>query len=275
LRLIHNRHLGPLYPTPQQIEITEETPLLQSNGKLTKEGWARRPLFIYDRSLIKANAFRIKEWDYYYIGTQEYGLCLTISDIGYVSCLSISLLEFSENPIQYNDSEIGLFPLGDLRMPKSSVSGNVKATVGSCEMSFLNDGKTRILSGKYENYCNSGKTLTFDIKLTDIPKESMVIATPFESEMYFYYNQKINCMLAEGYCEFNNKRYVFISPFNKFKRNKFNINLSSIYNTYPGRNKSAENYAYHKHNFTSGNDPIVEYLSKYGPQDPDRSFILF
>ena len=40
--------------------------------------------------------------------------------------------------------------------------------------------------------------------------ESMVIATPYkESKVHFYYNQKINCMRAEGWMEYGGKRYTF------------------------------------------------------------------
>ena len=36
------------------------------------------------------------------------------------------------------------------------------------------------------------------VTLSDIPPESMVIATPFDKDKHFYFNQKINCMRAEG-----------------------------------------------------------------------------
>ena len=45
------------------------------------------------------------------------------------------------------------------------------------------------------------------IKLTDEPDESMVIATPFDKPGHFYYNQKINCMRAEGWIELGSRRY--------------------------------------------------------------------
>ena len=45
------------------------------------------------------------------------------------------------------------------------------------------------------------------VKLTDEPDESMVIATPFDKPGHFYYNQKINCMRAEGWIELGSRRY--------------------------------------------------------------------
>ena len=39
----------------------------------------------------------------------------------------------------------------------------------------------------------------------------MVIATPFDKDKHFYYNQKINCMRAEGWFSFDGKKYEFNS----------------------------------------------------------------
>ena len=192
-----------------QHEITKPQRLLDSNGNIAEPGFAKRLLWQYSRDDIKAPKIRIKEWDYYYIGNQDYALCLTLSDAGFVSCLSVSHLEFGKNPVQTNDSELGFFPLGKLNLPATSEVGDVRAKVGTLDMNFENDGTKRRLSGTYKNYCNTKKTLTFDITLTEIPEESMVIATPFDKDKHFYYNQKINCMRADGFFEFDGRRYEF------------------------------------------------------------------
>lgn len=192
-----------------QHEITSEQPLLDSKGNIAEPGFAKKLFWKYDRNDIKANKLRIKEWDYYYIGAQDYGLCLTVSDVGYVSSLSVSLLKFGDKPFQMNDSELGILPLGKVNMPSSSVSGDVSTKAGTLEMTFNNDGVKRHLFGKYDNFCNSGKTLTFDVVLSDCPEESMVIATPFDKDAHFYYNQKINCMKAEGFVKFDDIDWVF------------------------------------------------------------------
>lgn len=190
-----------------QNEIKFKQQLLDANGNIANPGFAKRLLWDYSRRDIKAPKMRIKEWDYYYIGNRNYGLALTISDSGYVSCLSASILEFGESPLQMNDSELGALPLGKLNLPETSEVGNIHARVGTANMSFDNDGAIRHLYGVYENYCNTKKTLKFDVVLSDFPEESMVIATPFEKDKHFYYNQKINCMRANGFFELDGKRY--------------------------------------------------------------------
>ncbi|MCP4138273.1 MAG: DUF2804 family protein [bacterium] len=48
-----------------QHEITRPCELLNENGLLKEPGWARQPLWRYDREKIQASRMRIKEWDYY------------------------------------------------------------------------------------------------------------------------------------------------------------------------------------------------------------------
>lgn len=192
-----------------QHEITAAQRLLDGKGNIREPGFAKKLFWQYDRKDIKCAKWRIKEWDYYYVGTQDYGLALTISDSGFVSSLSVSLLGFGEKPFQLNDSAMGLFPLGKLGLPATSEKGDTGAKVGKADMQFLNDGKQRRLLGRMENFAKSGKPLTFDITLTETPEESIVIATPFKKNAHFYYNQKINCLRAEGVCSFDGTDYVF------------------------------------------------------------------
>ncbi len=192
-----------------QHEIVSSQRLLNEKGNIAEPGFAKKQYWQYDRRDIRAPKWRIKEWDYYYIGCQDYGLCLTISDAGYVSSLSVSLLTYGDNPEQWNDGAMGLFPLGKLHLPGTSVTGDISARVGKADMAFLNDGKTRRLKGRFDRFAKSDSALIFDITLTDIPEESMVIATPFPKAAHFYYNQKINCMAANGTVEWGGNVYRF------------------------------------------------------------------
>jgi hypothetical protein len=48
----------------------------------------------YKRTDIKAFSWRIKEWDYYYIGDNNYGVALTIADLSYSALISVTVLDF-------------------------------------------------------------------------------------------------------------------------------------------------------------------------------------
>lgn len=186
-------------------EITQVGPLLNSEGNLSTPGFARKYLLQYDRNDIKARPIRIKEWDYYYIGNQDWGLMLTISDVGFLGVVSATLLDFKV-PYQVNRSKIRLFPMGKFNMPSNPEIGNISQNAQGATLTFNNDGKERHIFGKYPKFFR-GQDLIVDIKLKEPPEEYMFIATPFEKPAHFYYNAKINCLKAEGYFEIGDKVY--------------------------------------------------------------------
>lgn len=180
-----------------QNEITTTTDLLNADGNIAQPGFAKKMLYNYNRENVKAKKSRLKEWDYYYISNKEFALCLTISDMGYVGALSLTVMDFV-TPAQFTNSAICLFPMGKFNMPRTSETGDCAWKIGKVEMSFKNDGTTRHLTGKYPNADKLGTDVTWDITLDQVPEESMVIATPFDKPAHFYFNQKINCMRAQG-----------------------------------------------------------------------------
>ncbi|MFI3229361.1 MAG: DUF2804 domain-containing protein [Bacillota bacterium] len=191
-----------------QNRITKAGKLLKSDGTLAQRGYATELLLQYERSAIKAKKFKIKEWDYYYIGNKDYGVALTVADNSYLGMMGLSLLDFRK-PFDHTSSEIVPFTNGSLKMPATSVVGDIAYKNKKIDISFTNDGKTRRLTAKHANFFE-GKPLEIDITLTDVPQQSIVIATPFEgAPTAFYYNQKINCMSAVGYCKFGDEEYIF------------------------------------------------------------------
>ena len=64
-----------------QTEITRAIPLLDEKGDLTQPGYAKRLLPVYDRAKVKGGFARLKEWDYYYVGNDEFGVALTIATL--------------------------------------------------------------------------------------------------------------------------------------------------------------------------------------------------
>ena len=55
----------------------------------------------------------------------------------------------------------------------------------------------------------NGAAIASRIRLTEEPKDSIVIATPFEKPRHFYYNQKINCLRAEGSVSLGDETWRF------------------------------------------------------------------
>lgn len=190
-----------------QHEITRRVPLLDERGQLTEPGYAKRMLWDYRRSAVKAGKLRIKEWDYYYIGNDRCGLALTVADNSYMGLDSISLLDFQERR-QITASPMRWLTLGKTGMPESSEYGDVDVTGKNYGLHFKNQGDKRVLIAQMEKFGPMG-SLYAKIELTDMPDESMVIATPFDKPGHFYYNQKVNCMRAAGEVVYDQKTYKF------------------------------------------------------------------
>ena len=193
------------YDSQHQLEPGE---LLNAQGTLDDAGHAFGLVRRYDRDKIAAGKMRIKEWDYYCISSPDAVLALTIADNGYMGLDSVTLLSV---PMRWQQTRsfIRLFPMGKTALPPTSESGDVRVERKKYALDFKNDGTKRELTVRVDDFLG-GKPLTAHIVLTDPPRDSMVIATPFAGKpKAFYYNQKINCLLAEGTATFDGQTYAF------------------------------------------------------------------
>ena len=84
-----------------QKELTNAGPLLNERGELHEAGYARQLVKQYDRRAIKAAAHRIKEWDYYLMMNDRWGVALTIDDNSYMGNTPAisSILSLAERPV--------------------------------------------------------------------------------------------------------------------------------------------------------------------------------
>lgn len=190
-------------------EVTARQRLLNFDGSLKEPGYSRQLYQIYDRNDIKAPKFRIKEWDYYLVLCDDYAVAFTVSDDGYIGLQSVSLLLFGETPWEHTETVLTPFPMGKLKMPSTSDTGNVLYRDKRLYLAYeKSEGKRRIVC-QFKNFYE-GKTFSCDITLEQPPMDTMVIATPWkEDKKAFYYNQKINCMRASGQAQFDGKTYTF------------------------------------------------------------------
>lgn len=190
-------------------EVVKSHNLLDENGHLIEPGWSKSLIQNYDRNMIKKRKTRIKEWDYYYImsNSGKFCLCLTISDLGYLGMYSVSFVDL-QNAVEHTQSELTAFPLGKTNLPSTSAVGDVSFKNKNLGIYFAHSGSSRLIKMKYKTF-DDRQGISCDIKLTDEPQDSMVIATPWaEDEKAFYYNQKINCMRASGTVVYKGKTYT-------------------------------------------------------------------
>lgn len=191
-----------------QYEIKEPIDLLDANGNLTKAGYAKKLLPKYDRKKVKGGFARLKEWDYYYVGNDHFGIALTIADNSYMGLDSISFLSFEGTPWEITKSPMRVFPMGKTGLPTTSTAGTTAISGKGYALKFVVYKDKRVLTAHMDAF-KGEDAIDIHVTLTGEPEESMVICTPFEKEGHFYYNQKINCMRAEGTVKIGEQVYTF------------------------------------------------------------------
>lgn len=182
---------------------------LLKNGKLIEAGYSTKTVRHYNRNQIKGCKWKIKEWDYYIITDGKKAVALTIADNSYMSLVSASFIDF-ETPHFKTTSEIKFFTFGKLNLPASPEKGNIIYNSKRVQMSFEKSSEKRVLRCKFGNFWDK-TDFECEFTLNEFPQDQMTIATPFNKPHAFYYNTKINCMKAEGYCKVHGNLYKFDS----------------------------------------------------------------
>ena len=186
-----------------QERIDEHDSLLDEEGNLKHKGYATSLILDYDRNSIKANKFRIKEWDYYLVYNDDFGVALTIDDNYYMGLVSASFINFKEK-WEKTVSPMFWLPKGSVHLPSSSKSGDSIKKGKGYDFKFIVEENKRILDCSIDNFLND-KPYKIHIELTNEPKDSIVVATPFNKPHHFYYNQKIIGFKATGHITINDE----------------------------------------------------------------------
>ncbi|HOO23262.1 MAG TPA: DUF2804 domain-containing protein [Clostridia bacterium] len=180
----------------RQTEITEPTLLLDKDGNLTKPGWCRKNLFIYNRDAITAPRCRIKEWDFYQIGNDRFVVQICFANISLGAAATATLINLRTGKT-YSAGSLSLFTKNRYRLPDKSDQPhtfNYKKS-GACLGINVTD-KAHIL--QFEDTAGD-KPFKMEFVLETMENhESITIATPFDLKGRFFYTNKINCMPATG-----------------------------------------------------------------------------
>lgn len=184
--------------------------LLGTDGTLLEPGWATKLIMEYSPLDIKADKIRIKEWDYYCIVDRDgFAFSLTITDGRYMGLCNANFYNLNERKKHAYFTPIPL-PMGKMNMPTDSSDGDIIVHKNFCSVSVTHENGGRRLKGKYKK-CPLHGELEFDVFLHGYNGDTMVIATPWEDDdKAFYYNQKINCLPADGYVKYDGKAHVFM-----------------------------------------------------------------
>ncbi len=188
--------------------VEKKQPLLNNKGILNEPGYALSQVFDYNRKMIKANIWRIKEWDYYACINDDFAFSFTVADLGYLGMLTASYLDFKSGK-ETKKTIMTAFPFGKYNLPNEIDKGDINIIGKTYQFQFSIIDNTRVLKVSIDNFIK-GKDFFAKLVL-DYPKEDhMVIATPWkENKLAFYFNQKVNCMPTSGEVSIGEDKYVY------------------------------------------------------------------
>lgn len=182
--------------------------LLDVRGELIERGWASEEVRRYKRAAVRAHPLRTKEWDYYCVLAGDYGLAVTVADNDYLGFLGVTWFDFRARKYVSEDV-LAPFPMGKMRMPESADAGDVRVAHGRLEIRYTHVAGARRVEVRAPAF-DKGRGLEADLLLAQPPMDRMVIATPFAgAPRSFYYNQKINCLRADGAVIVGGERFAF------------------------------------------------------------------
>ncbi len=178
-------------------QVKKRQPLLNELGHLNEPGFAYKEIFEYDRKMITASKWRIKEWDYYNCMNDDFAFSFTVADLGYLGMLTASYLDFKTGE-ETKKTIMTPFPFGRFNLPNSVDSGNVQVAGKKYSFNFILEAKKRHLQIFVKDF-HKGEDLKANLILEQPNDDRMLIATPWaEKPKAFYYNQKVNCMPTSG-----------------------------------------------------------------------------
>ncbi len=190
----------------KQTKVTIKDHLLDEQGRVKHPGYATSLVLKYDRAAVKAKKHRIKEWDYYFFGNDEVGVALTIADNSYMGLVGATLFDFKGQK-KYDFKHIVPFTNGKFNMPTDSMVGDIVYRHKKISFTVTLKENTREIHVVIPKF-KGKKAFEFKASIAYRNDDSMVIITPYKDDQHaFYYNQKINNLVATGELKFGDKTY--------------------------------------------------------------------
>jgi hypothetical protein len=195
--------------SPEQVEYTSPTPILDRDGMLATAGWSRRGVFEFDKSLLTVPKTRLRQWDFFTVMTPDHALNITLAHIGFAGFCSVDILDMKSGATVAG----AVFHLAP--------DGNVVHRATSEDTAYcLQDGKPVMILSKE----GAVRTAWFDVPSTPFsPRvrgrvamqqpdslDYLALVLPFPGDQRrFFYENKIPGLTADGVVEADGKEYRF------------------------------------------------------------------
>ncbi|AEF86255.1 conserved hypothetical protein [Treponema primitia ZAS-2] len=193
------------------IETDTQRPILDETGKPVNFGWARSPLFLYNKDLVHPPYGRITESERYIIFSPTHLMIFDVMDGGCLGYISISVVSLKDKKRSTQPFTIP-FPLGIFDLPSSSETGSARIQRKKFAIDFsAMEGGSRIIKVDIPRFGHH-RRLRGEVVLSPPPgAESMVTCSPWRREKNaFWYTRRSPWYIAEGVMQFGSTELVFL-----------------------------------------------------------------
>ena len=190
--------------------VSEPVDLLDADGNVINPGYCFYNNYIYKRDAIKANGFRIKEWDFYQISNEIFTLQFNIADISMGGAFTFALINrLTGDKAEFFD--ISLLTKGKLNLEEDTNKPHfIKYEKKKVSAQIQVTPNKRYLTANFKKHKDLYEVF-IELSVMD-NLQSLIMAVPFKQKGHFYLNQKTNSMPASGYVK---KNGIVISSFDK------------------------------------------------------------
>lgn len=179
-----------------QREITEQHEVFDDNGEVMCAGWARTPVFEYNKEQSKTRSKHC-ERDCYFINNNEISLYLSVEKAGMEFAIKIAVADLKRGGV-LSDFVIKKFIFTKYELPESGTSGELLYTDKRIQLQLTNTTDGRYIKCDFIDF-GGLKNLYFNINLKKADGDSQNVLAPFERDRrYFYLKRFVPKFIASG-----------------------------------------------------------------------------
>lgn len=185
-------------------EYTEPVDILDADGRVQARGWARRPLFGFDRDVVpEVLRGRIREWDFYNVYTPDFAVAVTLAEIrlGDADPLVLGAVTVHDYPTgRMLGPSIVTLDGADMHTFDPDPGGTYAVDFASTALSYGLDGDARTIA-------LSADDASAELRIEPVADESIALVTPYADDGQFFYENKQLPMPASGFVQIGDERW--------------------------------------------------------------------
>lgn len=175
-----------------QREITKPCYVFENNGEVMQAGWARQPMFAYNKS--KSKAPRHSERDCYFINNGEVSLYLLVENYGPAFAIKLALADLKRGGV-IHDCIVKKLNLKRINLPEAPHKGELLYTDKQVQLQITHSVDGRIIKCDFIDF-GGIKNLYINLRLSNSKGDSLNTLAPFERNRKYYYMKRFSPKFA-------------------------------------------------------------------------------